>query len=169
MEPNDEDSVEANPMTEADLMKLAIEKTREGIAAGQSPFGSIIVKGGEVVASTHNTVWQDTDPTAHAEVNCLRSAAKALQTIDLQGCTLYSTCEPCPMCLSAIHWAKVDRVVFGATIDDAANAGFCELHVAAESLAEMGRSPLVVEGGLLREECSALFSEWKKAGLCGTY
>jgi hypothetical protein len=65
--------------------------------------------------------------------------------------------------------AKVDRVVFGATIDDAAAAGFRELHVAAETLAEMGRSPLVVEGGLLREECAALFSEWKKAGLCGTY
>ena len=156
-------------MSEADLMRLAIEKTREGIAAGQSPFGSIIVKDGEVVASTHNTVWRDTDPTAHAEVNCLRGAAKALKTIDLKGCTLYSTCEPCPMCLSAIHWAKVDRVVFGATIDDAAGAGFAELHVAAESLAEMGRSPLVVEGGLLREECASLFSEWKKAGLCGTY
>ena len=156
-------------MSEEELMRLAIEKTREGIAAGQSPFGSIIVKGGEVVASTHNTVWRDTDPTAHAEVNCLRAAAKALQTIDLEGCTLYSTCEPCPMCLAAIHWAKVDRVVFGATIDDAATAGFCELHVAAETLAEMGRSPLVVEGGLLREDCATLFDEWKKAGLCGTY
>jgi guanine deaminase len=161
--------MEADPMSEDDLMGLAIEKTREGIAAGQSPFGSIIVKDGEVVASTHNTVWRDTDPTAHAEVNCLRKAATALKTIDLKGCTLYSTCEPCPMCLAAIHWAKVDRVVFGATIDDAADAGFCELRVAAESLAEMGRSPLKVEGGLLRQECAALFSEWKKAGLSGTY
>ncbi len=156
-------------MDEPGLMRLAIEKTREGIAAGQSPFGSVIVKDGEVVASTHNTVWRDTDPTAHAEINCLRSAAKALGTIDLAGCTLYSTCEPCPMCLSAIHWAKVDRVVFGATIDDASSAGFSELHVAAKTLAEMGRSPIKVEGGLLREECAALFDEWKRAGLCGTY
>ena len=156
-------------MSEAELMRLAIEKTREGIASGQSPFGSIIVKDGEVVASTHNTVWRDTDPTAHAEVNCLRRAAKALETIDLKGCTLYSTCEPCPMCLAAIHWAKIDRVVFGATIDDAAEAGFHELRVAASTLAEMGGSPLVVEGGLLREECSALFSEWKRAARCGTY
>jgi tRNA(Arg) A34 adenosine deaminase TadA len=156
-------------MSEADLMRLAIEKTREGIAAGQSPFGAIIVKGRAVVASTHNTVWRDTDPTAHAEVNCLRSAARALATIDLKGCTMYSTCEPCPMCLSAIHWAKVDRVVYGATIDDAAGAGFCELHVAAADLAGMGRSPLKVEGGLLREECAALFDEWKRIGLCGTY
>ncbi len=150
-------------------MRLAIEKTREGIAGGQSPFGSIIVKGGEVVALTHNTVWRDTDPTAHAEVNGLRAAAKVLRTIDLAGCTLYSTCEPCPMCLAAIHWAKVDRIVFGASIDDAALAGFRELPIAAETLAELGRSPLVVEGGLLREDCAALFDEWKKAGLCGTY
>ena len=156
-------------MSEADLMRLAIAKTREGIAAGQSPFGAILVKDGGVVASTHNTVWRDTDPTAHAEVNCLRAAAKALGTIELKGCTLYSTCEPCPMCLAAIHWAKVDRVVYGATIADAAAAGFAELHVHARSLAEMGRSPLVVEGGLLREDCSALFADWKEAGLCTSY
>jgi len=156
-------------MDEPGLMRLAIEKTREGIAAGQSPFGSIVVRGGEVVASTHNTVWRDTDPTAHAEVNCLRAAAKALGSIDLAGCTLFSTCEPCPMCLAAIHWSKVDRVVFGATIDDAAAAGFAELRVAAATLAEIGGSPLRVEGGLLREECAGLFDEWKRAGLCGTY
>lgn len=156
-------------MSETELMKLAIAKTREGIASGQSPFGAVIVKGGAVVAATHNTVWRDTDPTAHAEVNCLRAAAKALETIDLRGCIMYSTCEPCPMCLAATHWAKVDRVVFGATIADADDAGFSELHVDASALAEMGHSPLKVEGGLLREECAALFDEWKKAGLCGTY
>ncbi|HEY2159452.1 MAG TPA: nucleoside deaminase [Isosphaeraceae bacterium] len=156
-------------MTEADFMRRAIETTREGIAAGQSPFGSVIAKDGAVVAATHNTLWRDTDPTAHAEVNCLRRAARALNTVDLSGCTLYSTCEPCPMCLAAIHWAKLDRVVFGATIDDADAAGFSELHVAAVDLARMGGSPLVVEGGLLREECAALFDEWKRAGLCQAY
>jgi tRNA(Arg) A34 adenosine deaminase TadA len=156
-------------MSEPDLMRMAIEKTREGIASGQSPFGAILVKDGAVVASTHNTVWRDNDPTAHAEVNCLRRAATVLGTIALHGCTLYSTCEPCPMCLAAIHWAKVDRVVFGASIDDAAGAGFGELRVAAGALAEMGGSPLRVEGGLLREECAALFDEWKRAGLSGTY
>src|SRR5471030_2867064 len=124
-------------------MSLAIAKARDGIAAGQSPFGAIIVRGSEVVAATHNTVWRDTDPTAHAEVNCLRAAAKALSTIALNGCTLYSTTEPCPMCLSAIHWAKIDRVVFGATIGDAAAAGFKELFVPAKTLAEMGESPLI--------------------------
>ena len=99
-------------MTEADFMRAAIKKTQEGMELGQSPFGSVIVKDGKIVAATHNTVWRDTDPTAHAEVNCIRAAAKALQSIAFHGCTLYSTCEPCPMCLSAIHWAKLDRVVF---------------------------------------------------------
>src|SRR6478735_8631279 len=124
-------------MTEEDYMRVAIRKAQDGIAIGQSPFGSVIVQNDQVVAATHNTVWRDTDPTAHAEVNCLRAAARSLATIDLRGCTLYSTCEPCPMCLSAIHWAKVDRVVFGATIADAAGAGFAELFVDAKVLAEM--------------------------------
>jgi guanine deaminase len=156
-------------MTEADFMRLAIEKTREGIAAGQSPFGSAIVRGGEVVAVTHNTVWMTTDPTAHAEVNCIRAAAGKLKTIFLTGCTLYSTTEPCPMCLSAIHWAKIDRVVYGATIADAAAAGFAELLVNAKDLATMGRSPLKVESGLLQQECAVLFDEWKKSGKARAY
>jgi guanine deaminase len=156
-------------MKDEDFMRQAIQKTREGIALGQSPFGSVIVREDSVVAATHNTVWRDCDPTAHAEVNCIRRAAAVLKTIFLNGCTLYSTTEPCPMCLSAIHWAKIDRVVFGATIADAAAAGFCELFVDARALAEMGRSPLRVESGLLREECAALFGQWKAAGLCKTY
>jgi guanine deaminase len=156
-------------MTDADFMRLAIEKTREGIEAGQSPFGSVIVRDGKVVAVTHNTVWKTTDPTAHAEVNCIRAAASALNTISLQGCTLYSTTEPCPMCLSAIHWAKIERVVFGATIADAAEAGFQELFVPAKELAALGRSPLKVESGLLQKECAALFHEWKRSGKARAY
>jgi tRNA(Arg) A34 adenosine deaminase TadA len=156
-------------MTDEAFMRLAIEKSREGIAAGQSPFGSVIVRRGEVVAATHNTVWRDGDPTAHAEINCIRQAARVLKTIFLNGCTLYSTTEPCPMCLAAIHWAKIDRVIFGATIADAATAGFCELRVDAKVLAEMGRSSLCVESGLLREECAALFPHWQAAGLCKPY
>ncbi len=121
------------------------------------------------MAATHNTVWRDLDPTAHAEVNCIRTAAKALETISLGGCEMYSTCEPCPMCLSAIHWSKIDRVVFGATIADAAAAGFCELHVAAAELARAGGSALKVESGLMRDECAALFAFWRDTALCGTY
>jgi tRNA(Arg) A34 adenosine deaminase TadA len=148
---------------------MAIAIAREGIGAGQSPFGALIVRGTTVVAATHNTVWRDLDPTAHAEVNCIRQAASTLQSINLGGCEMFSTCEPCPMCLAAIHWAKLERVVYGATIADAAEAGFCELHVDARALAQMGRSPLRVEGGLLQKECAALFALWRDAGLSGSY
>jgi guanine deaminase len=156
-------------MTDADYMRLAIEKTREGIDAGQSPFGSAIVRGGDVITVTHNTVWMTTDPTAHAEVNCIRAAAGRLKNIFLTGCTLYSTTEPCPMCLAAIHWAKIERVVFGATIADAAAAGFHELFVPAKELAALGKSPLKVESGLLQAECAALFDEWKRSGKARAY
>src|SRR5207253_10948280 len=152
-----------------EYMQLAIRKAQESIAAGQSPFGSVIVRAGEVIAATHNTVWRDGDPTAHAEVNCIRAAARALKTIFLHGCALYSTTEPCPMCLSAIHWAKIERVVYGATIADAAAAGFCELHVDACVLAQMGKSPLRVESGLLREECADLFGQWLRSGMARPY
>ncbi len=150
-------------------MRLAVRKTEEGIAAGQAPFGSVITKDGEVVAVTHNTVWRTGDPTAHAEINCIRQAASVLKSISLRGCTLYSTTEPCPMCLAAIHWAKIDRVVFGASIADAQAAGFCELCVDAKVLAEMGRSHLQVEGGVLRDQCAALFERWHAAGLSNPY
>jgi tRNA(Arg) A34 adenosine deaminase TadA len=156
-------------MNDEAFLRRAIEVCRAGIDAGQSPFGAVIVRGGAVVASAHNTVWRDGDPTAHAEVNAIRAAASALKSPDLGGCTLYSTCEPCPMCLGASHWAKLDRVVFGAAIADATAAGFAELRVAAATLAELGRSPLRVEGGLLREECADLFRVWKEAGLSDTY
>jgi tRNA(Arg) A34 adenosine deaminase TadA len=150
-------------------MLQAIAKASEGIAAAQSPFGSVIVRDGAIVAATHNTVWRDNDPTAHAEINCIRAAASVLGSIFLSGCTIYSTCEPCPMCLAAIHWSRLDRVVFGATIDDAADAGFREMHLEARVLAEMGKSPLRVESGLLREQCAALFAQWREAGLCPGY
>jgi tRNA(Arg) A34 adenosine deaminase TadA len=157
-------------MTDEDYMQMAIRKTQEGIAAGQSPFGSVIVnKDGRVIAATHNSVWRTCDPTAHAEMNCIRQATSVLKTIALPGCALFSTTEPCPMCLAASHWAKLERVVFGATIADAAAAGFNELHFDAKQLAETGKSHLRVEGGLLREECKALFAQWKKAGLSKAY
>jgi guanine deaminase len=159
-------------MSEFQYMKEAIAKTREGIAAGNSPFGAAIVKNGNIVACAHNTVWRDTDPTAHAEVNAIRQAAKALSTIDLSGCVMYTTCEPCPMCLSAIHWAKIDRVIYGANIADAAQAGFNELKVDASTLATIGGSKLAVEkiaSEDICKECVGLFQEWKQAGKCGVY
>ena len=156
-------------MTDNDAMRRAIEQAREGIRAGQSPFGALIVRGGAVLADAHNTVWRDSDPSAHAEVNAIRHAAASLRAIDLSGCTMYSTCEPCPMCLAAIHWSKIERVVYGATIVDAEAAGFTELRVAAADLARLGGSRLRVEAGPLRDECCKLFEEWKQIGLCKPY
>ncbi len=156
-------------MNDQEYMRLAIRKAQEGIAAGQTPFGAIVVHGADVVAAAHNTVWRDGDPTAHAEINAIRQAAQVLHRIDLSTCTLFSTCEPCPMCLAAIHWAKIDRVVFGATIADAVAAGFCELCVDAWKLAEMGGSRLRVETGPLRQECADLFGQWRAAGLSKPY
>jgi guanine deaminase len=147
-------------MNEESFMQLAIEKAREGIAGGQAPFGAVIVAGSQVVSAAHNTVWRDSDPTAHAEINAIRQAG-GRQGIFLRGCVMYTTCEPCPMCLSAAHWAKIDRVVFGATIADSAAAGFTELAVSATVLAHLGGSHLRVESGLLAPECKALFEQWR--------
>jgi tRNA(Arg) A34 adenosine deaminase TadA len=156
-------------MSDEDYMRLAIQKTREGIAAGQSPFGAVIVRAGQVLAAAHNTVLRDSDPTAHAEVNAIRQAATVLQDISLGGCTLFSTCEPCPMCLAAIHWAKIDRVLFGANISDATAAGFSALNVPARELARLGGSRLQVEVGPLRQECRDLVVAWQTSGLARQY
>jgi len=156
-------------MGEEHFMQLALDKAREGIAAGQTPFGSVIIREGRVLAIAHNTVWRDQDPTAHAEVNAIREAAKALGVVSLDGTTLYTTCEPCPMCLSAIHWAKIDRVVFGASIADAANAGFSELTVSAADLVRLGGSKLIVEPGPLKEECRQLFRLWQASAKSRAY
>ena len=144
------------------VMRLAIEQARAGIAAGQTPFGACIVRGGaEVVAVAHNRVWADTDITAHAEVVALRGACRQLRTIDLSGCVVYSTTEPCPMCFSACHWARVDRIVYGADIADAKAAGFNELAVSDAELKRLGGSRVEVVGGLLRGECVDLFRQWQ--------
>lgn len=145
-------------------MNLAIEAARRGIAAGQSPFGAVIVRGDELIAASHNVVWRTTDPTAHAEVTCIREAAKRLSTISLAGCRMYTTCEPCPMCASAIHWSGLDSVSWGATIADAQNAGFRELRMPCERLLQEGGSRVQTFAGMLNAQCAALFREWIAAG-----
>lgn len=142
-------------------MRRAIDVCRDGLRAGQAPFGAIVLRDGEEVVAAHNTVGRDTDPTAHAEINALRAAARALGSTTLAGCTLVSTCEPCPMCLAAAYWAGVEAVVFGASIRDAEAAGFDQIRMSATSLAHAGARPMTVEGGRLRDDCLALFREWK--------
>ena len=156
-------------MTDKDYMRLAIAKAREGVTSGQSPFGALIARDGRTVAAAHNTVWLNGDPTAHAEVNAIRLAAQALMSIDLSGCAIYSTCEPCPMCLTAIHWSKITRLVYGAAIADAAAAGFSELRVPARELAARGGSAVEITSGVLESECRALFDDWRVAGCSLAY
>ncbi|GAB5364196.1 hypothetical protein AAMO2058_000948500 [Amorphochlora amoebiformis] len=107
-------------------MDVAVQEAHEGVKRGEGgPFGAVIVnKKGEIVARAHNMVLQTNDPTAHAEVTCIRKASARLGKFDLSDCKIYSTCEPCPMCFGAIHWAKIPVCVYGATAKDAAEAGF---------------------------------------------
>jgi tRNA(Arg) A34 adenosine deaminase TadA len=145
-------------------MRLAIERARAGISSGQTPFGCVIVRAGEVVGAGHNEVWARTDITAHAEIVTIQRACQRLNSIDLSGCVCYTTCEPCPMCASAIHWARLDLCVYGASIDDAAGAGFSELRLPAAEVNRAGGGRVQLRPGVLREECAALFREWKLEG-----
>jgi tRNA(Arg) A34 adenosine deaminase TadA len=143
------------------LMNEAIAVCRRGIDAGQSPFGAAIAtRGGQVICSTHNTVRAECDATAHAEINAIREACRRLGTIDLSGHVLATTCEPCPMCAAAIHWARLDAIAFGATIAAAQAAGFNELAFPSSALYEHGGSRVEVHAGVLRDACRGLFDEW---------
>lgn len=154
---------------EAKFMRLAIEKALKGVRAGQTPFGACIVKDGRLIACEHNVVWKTTDITAHAEITAIRAACLKLGAIDLSGCTLYSTCEPCPMCFSAIHWARIEKVYYGATIADAKRIGFHELPVSNRRLKALGKSPVRIHGPWMREECGKIFREFSIKGLSKLY
>ncbi len=149
-------------MTPEALMRLAIDKAREGIAAGQSPFGCAIALGDDVIATAHNCVWSTTDITAHAEIAALREACSSTGQVHLTGAIVATTCEPCPMCTSALHWARVETVYYGASIADATAAGFNELHVSADDIIRQGGSSMKLAAGVLTDECVALFQQWKQ-------
>ena len=105
-------------------MRRAIVLSVNSVKTGGGPFGAVIAKDGEIIAEASNSVTLDNDPTAHAEVNCIRKATKKLATFDLAGCEIYTSCEPCPMCLGAIYWAHLDRIYYGNDRKDAAKIGF---------------------------------------------
>ncbi|MCC9605504.1 nucleoside deaminase [Blastopirellula sp. JC732] len=148
----------------SELMQLAIDKAKEGIAAGQSPFGCAIALDGQVIAVSHNIVLQTTDVTAHAEVTALRIACKKVGEILLPGAQVATTCEPCPMCATALHWARVDEVYYGATIEDAAETGFNELRMPAGQLYQIGGSATKLVSDVERAACRELFDLWKAGG-----
>ena len=142
------------------FLTVAAELSRKGMAnmAG-GPFGAVIVKDGKVLAEGWNEVTSDFDPTAHGEVNAIRKACKMLNTFSLAGCVIYSSCEPCPMCLGAIYWARLDRLVFANTRWDAAEIGFDDDWIYQEvpkALADRKLPTL----HLPNADAKAVFTEW---------
>lgn len=111
-------------MTKDELMREAIRLSEENVVNGGGPFGAVIARDGEIVATGVNRVTANCDPTAHAEVSAIREACRKLGTFDLAGCEIFSSCEPCPMCLGAIYWAHLDKLYFGNNKTDAKNIGF---------------------------------------------
>ena len=141
-------------------MKLAIKAAQKSIRIlDGGPFGACIVKSGKVVAVAGNTVFKN-DATCHAEVNAIRIASKKLKTYDLSGCVMYTTTEPCPMCFSAIHWARISKVVYGTSIKDAAKIGFNELKIGNSMIKRLGKSKVKIRKCFMLKECRKLFSNW---------
>ena len=107
------------------FMKIAVDEAKKGVTNGDGgPFGALVVKNGKIIAKAHNSVVKTNDPTAHAEINAIRKAAKKLNSFDLSGCEVYTTCMPCPMCMGAIRWANINIIYYGATSKDAQDIGF---------------------------------------------
>ena len=142
------------------FMKKAVEEAFKGMRKNEGgPFGAVIVKDGKVIAKGHNMVLKTNDPTAHAEILAIRKASKKLKRFDLSDCEIYSSCEPCPMCFSAIHWAKIKKLYYGCTKEDAAGIGFDDkfiYDVIKGTVKKVQVEMLQVD----REECLKLFKEW---------
>jgi tRNA(Arg) A34 adenosine deaminase TadA len=113
-------------MNDKELLRMAIKIAGDGIRTGAGPFGAVITLNGDIIASSSNRVVLDADPTAHAEILAIRKAAGIVKSHDLSRCVLYTSCEPCPMCLGAIYWAGIKKVVYSASRHDAASAGFSD-------------------------------------------
>lgn len=158
------------PKAERKWMKLALDSARSGIRKLEGgPFGAVIVRGTRALAVSHNTVLKSRDATCHAEVNAIRIASRKLKRFDLSDCVIYSTTEPCPMCFSAIHWACFRQVIFGTSIADVQKRGFNELSIPSRTMKRVGKSPVRIMAGFMREECLVLLSAWDKLPQKCTY
>jgi guanine deaminase len=146
-----------NPEFLREAIRLSVEMMRTGRGG---PFGAIIVQGNEVIGRGHNQVTASNDPTAHAEVVAIRDACRRLGTFRLDGCDLYTSCEPCPMCLGAIYWARLKRVFFANTRRDATEAGFDDELIYRELALAPAHRAIPFEQGMREEALSALM-EWK--------
>jgi len=148
-------------LTHEDFMREAIALSRKNMLDGKGgPFGCVIVKDGEIVGRGWNKVTSENDPTAHAEVSAIRDACKNLNSFQLEGCTVYTSCEPCPMCLGAIYWARPAHVYYGNTKADAAEIGFDDSFIYDEMALPLNARSLPLEP-LLRPEALEVFNLWK--------
>lgn len=147
-------------MNREEAMRRAIELSVANVEDGGGPFGAVITRDGKIVATGGNRVTGSCDPTAHAEINAIRAAAEALGTFDLSGCEIYSSCEPCPMCLGAIYWAHLDKLYYACNKDDAKDAGFDDSFIYDELALPPSRRHLASEN-LLRSEAAAAFDAWR--------
>jgi tRNA(Arg) A34 adenosine deaminase TadA len=138
-------------MDDERFMKIAIKEAKKG----DYHFGAVIVKDRKIISKIHNTANQ-LDPTAHAEVNAIRKACKKLNSIDLSGCTLYTTCEPCPMCFTAAWWAKISRIVYGMEAEDVKEEDW-KINIKCNELNNRTGNKIQIKGGFLRDECLELF------------
>lgn len=141
-------------------MQRAIDLSRESVKSGGGPFGAVIVKNGEIIAEASNGVTKNNDPTGHAEINAIRKAAKELQNFDLKGCEIYSSCEPCPMCLGAIYWASLDQLYFANTKEDAAQIQFDDQFIYEEIEKPFHERRLITKQ-IMRKEAIKAFRDWE--------
>ena len=144
-------------------MRRAIALSEESVRTGGGPFGAVIVKDGAIVSEASNSVTLDHDPTAHAEVNAIRKATQKLGTFDLEGCEIYTSCEPCPMCLGAIYWAHLDRIYYANDRKDAARIGFDDDFIYKEIALKPQERHKQMEV-LLSEEAKEAFRMWEADG-----
>ena len=144
-----------------ELMRTAIRLANENVENGGGPFGAVIARNGEIVATGVNRVTAQCDPTAHAEVSAIRNAAEKLHTFNLSGCEIYTSCEPCPMCLAAIYWAHIDKIYYGNNQHDAAGIGFDDSFIYREIRLPAEERQLPWER-LLNEEAIRTFERWRE-------
>lgn len=144
-----------------DFMREAIALSEDNVKNGLGgPFGAVIVKDGKIIAKSANRVTTTNDPTAHAEVATIRLACQALQTFTLEGCVIYTSCEPCPMCLGAIYWARLDKMYYANTKSDAAAIGFDDQFIYEEIDLKLEERKLK-SVQILKEEAIVVFEQWK--------
>ena len=150
-----------NNNLDTEFLHEAVKLAIHSVEVGGGPFGAVVVKDNKIIGRGHNRVTLNNDPTAHAEVNAIRDACKNLEDFNLKDCTIYTSCEPCPMCISAIYWARINRVVYASTGQDAAKAGFDDTLIAREVCTPYEQRIMKIEHQVC-DDYSKSFDLWRE-------